>query len=288
MRPVLLIVSALCLPTAAWAVDVSGKVVATPGFGTPVRPDHEEDRAFYWEVPNGIVPTVPYRIRQDEQLTVTLQGPGLEGDQPANIDVQIGGASMIPQTVVAPPGSQLRFINHSGLTVQLYAPGLAGFAPEPLHTAHMRIVPVPQAGAYQVLCGQHPNFRGWVLVAPGLRQGRVAADGSFSFPDLPAGTYELKILFRGDAVFTRSVRVAADDVDLGEVRLGAPPPEAAPAAAAAPVASEDNSRGRRGRGGRGSGGGGARPAAAPAAPAGPAEPQLAPGELRPHRLSGGP
>ena len=43
-------------------------LIATPGFGAPEQPAHAEDRSFYWEVPNGIVPTVPYRLRVDEHL----------------------------------------------------------------------------------------------------------------------------------------------------------------------------------------------------------------------------
>jgi len=285
----------LLAPGTAAGIGVTGTVVATPGFGGPEAPGRtDEDRSFYWEVPNGIVPTVPYRVRLDEQVVVTLQGVGLEGDAPGNVDVQIGGPSMVPQTVVAAPGSQLRFINHSGLTVELFGEGAPTFAPEPLHTAHMRIVPALTAGTLVVRCGHHPNFRGWVVVAAGKKAARVAADGTFSFPDVPPGTYTLEVHFRGQAVVSRSVRVVDEDVAVGEIRLGTPePPPAAAAAPSSPAATEaqEEPSGRRGgRRGRGGGGGAGRANAggAAASPAGPAEPRLAPGELRPHRLSGGP
>lgn len=288
---------ALCLllsPLTAAAAGVTGTLVATPGFGAPEVPARSaEDRAYYWEVPNGIVPTTPYRIRLDEQVVVTLQGVGLEGEPVGNVDVQIGGPSMIPQTVLAAPGSQVRFINHSGLTVELFGEGLPGFAPEPLHTAHMRVVPAPTPGAFVVRSGHHPNFRGWVVVAAGKKAARVAADGTFSFPDVAPGTYTLEVHFRGQSVVSRSVRVIDEDVAIGEIRLGTPAPAPAPAAAAAPASPTapepaDEGRGRRGRRGRSGGGGGGAVAVPAAGPAAPAAPPAAPGELRPHRLSGGP
>lgn len=302
MRAATVILAALLSPLPAAAVGVTGSIVAHPGFGAPIRPAHEEDRAYYWEVPNGIVPTVPFRLRVGDQVVVTLQGPGLEGEPIGNVDLQIGGPSMVPQTIVAAPGSQLRFINHSGLTVALFGQGIAGFAPEPLHTAHMRVVPVQSPGTFEVRCGHHPSFRGWVVVAASMRVARVAADGTFAFPEVPPGAYELKVMFQGQAVLARSVRVATEEVGLGEIALGAPappPPSATPPPSAAPSQpqpAEPDGRERRGRWGRGGGGGGGggggagRSAAAPAGapPPPPDGPRSAPGELRQHRLSGGP
>jgi hypothetical protein len=155
----------------------------------------------------------------------------------------------------------------------------------------MRVVAFPNPGAYVVRCAIRPSFRGYVVVAPGAVVTQATPSGQFSFADVPPGTYELKVWFRGQPIMARTVRVGAEDVDLTQVSLAAAPPATAPAAAAAsaaPAAREEENEPGRGRGRRRRGGGRAPAGAAAPASAAPAEPPRAPGELRPHKLSGGP
>lgn len=52
--------------------------------------------------------------------------------------------------------------------------------------------PVNGAGLVRLSCNTHPWMRGWMVVTDDLATV-TGADGSFRLPDVPAGTYELRI-----------------------------------------------------------------------------------------------
>ena len=54
------------------------------------------------------------------------------------------------------------------------------------------VKPIGPAGTVRLSCNTHPWMRGWVIVTDELAVV-TAADGRFTLPDVPPGTYELRV-----------------------------------------------------------------------------------------------
>ncbi|MGI8961892.1 MAG: hypothetical protein ACR2IV_19465 [Bryobacteraceae bacterium] len=72
-----------------------------------------------------------------------------------------------------------------------------------------RIVKFPRAGIVQVYCHVHPNMYAAIVVTSSRWSGKPANDGSFSWPDVPPGTYRLMIWQKFVGIFRRDVVVPA-------------------------------------------------------------------------------
>jgi len=80
---------------------------------------------------------------------------------------------------------------------------------------HSKQITFRRTGVVPVFCDTHPNMACFIVVLPNKAFTQPAADGAFSLPDLPAGTYTVKIWHPDTDEATRTVRVpAAGDVTL--------------------------------------------------------------------------
>lgn len=68
-------------------------------------------------------------------------------------------------------------------------------------------------GIYYVTCDIHPEMMAWIVAAPSPYATQTSADGSFSFADVPAGSYVLSAYVDREQV-DREVEVAGSDVAL--------------------------------------------------------------------------
>lgn len=80
---------------------------------------------------------------------------------------------------------------------------------------HSKQVRFPKTGVVPVFCDIHPNMACFIVVLPNRAFTQPAADGSFTLPNLPAGTYTVKVWHPDADEATRTVRVpATGDVTL--------------------------------------------------------------------------
>ena len=80
---------------------------------------------------------------------------------------------------------------------------------------HSKQVRFLKTGVVPVFCDIHPNMACFIVVLPNRAFTQPAADGSFTLPDLPAGTYTVKVWHPDADEATRTLRVPAT----GEVSL---------------------------------------------------------------------
>ncbi len=80
---------------------------------------------------------------------------------------------------------------------------------------HSKQVVFRKAGVVPVFCDIHPNMACFIIVLPNRAFTQPAADGTFALPDLPAGTYVIKVWHPDADEVARTVKVpATGDVTL--------------------------------------------------------------------------
>lgn len=80
---------------------------------------------------------------------------------------------------------------------------------------HSKQVTFPKAGVVPVFCDIHPNMACFIVVLPNRAFTQPAADGAYALPDLPAGTYTVRVWHPDADEAVRTVKVpAAGDVTL--------------------------------------------------------------------------
>jgi hypothetical protein len=127
-----------------------------------------------------------------------------------------------PELLVLPVGSTVNFPNldpifHNIFSLSKAQPFDLGYYPK----GKTKSVTFPHSGIVQVYCHVHPNMYGAIVVTSSRWFGKPAADGTFSWQDVPPGKYRLMIwqkfagLFRRDLVIPESgsagIRIAIQD-----------------------------------------------------------------------------
>lgn len=129
---------------------------------------------------------------ESSDVVVFLEGQLPYPDTPARAELQQRGQRFEPQLLVIPAGSTVSFPNADPIFHNVFSLSGAktfdlGYYPE----GQTRIVKFDEPGVVQVYCHLHPNMYAAIVVAPNRWYTKIGDDGTFSFHDLPPGTYSL-------------------------------------------------------------------------------------------------
>ncbi len=210
----------LALVAAIWTLNASP--VSAQSVGTTQGmllfdnvPEHASNAAgtgHLWRFRSAPVgPLMPL-----EDLHIVLLGTTAQASKARDAEVQVAAYGTNPPTVAVTPGSQVTFTSGGPAPWKL---DVVGRAMEPVildSTGSSGEVKLDKPGRYIFRDGSSPSVTTYVIV------GRVVADSgltrasdneaSFDLGAVPAGTYTMRVYFRGENVVTleREVTVATN------------------------------------------------------------------------------
>jgi hypothetical protein len=191
----------------AVAVDITGRLAVPRDMSPPPDPTNGP-ASFYWEEANGFLEARDRRIDFRRDAAVVLTGTLAEGERPAS-EFRIQGGALMPSTMVAQQGTQLRIINSDACAHELYAEGLEGFTPLPTPPGDARTLALPAPGSYPVRDRIYSHVKGHLHVIADLvaRGEMIDGAGGFRFRNVPPGNYTLKVFYGDREVGSRPVEV---------------------------------------------------------------------------------
>ncbi len=135
-------------------------------------------------------------VDEFDRMVVILEpekdGPKLSPKPPVTETLNQQGARFEPDLIVVPVGSTVEFPNsdpifHNVFSLSKAQPFDLGYYPQ----GQSRTVKFNNPGVVQVYCHIHANMYAAIVVTASPWFQKPAADGSFSFSNVPAGRYRL-------------------------------------------------------------------------------------------------
>ena len=136
---------------------------------------------------------------------------------PPHVVMDQKNLAFIPRVLPVARGTIVEFTNSDDVQHNVFSPSSTSgkFNLGTSGPGATRTVTLDQPGDVRVLCNIHMEMEAHILVLDGRYFSTVAQDGSYRIPDVPAGTYTLKIWRTRWLPFTQTVELPAS----GSVRV---------------------------------------------------------------------
>jgi len=218
VRPAI-ILSVLLTATPALAGPVTGTITVPAGAAGKAP---AVGKAYLKRVENPLVPVKP--ANPMPYMVVVLEKDGLVLPQGRTYPIEMRGASfdhpLLP--VVAGSEVEIRNLKTSRRDPTLYIDGQPDLLPEtPLNPGANRAFKVGgDVGKVLVLKDKKsPRLQATIVVLSTPYFAVPDADGKYTIPDVPAGTYTIKVWYRDGWVTGSESTVTADDKDTEKKNL---------------------------------------------------------------------
>jgi len=143
-------------------------------------------------------------------VAVFLEGSLPGAGEPGRAELKQEGQRFEPQLVVIPAGSSVTFPNADPIFHNVFSlSGAKKFDLGYYPAGQTRIVKFDQPGVVQVYCHLHPNMYAAIVVVPNRWYTKPGDDGSFSFHEVPPGTYSLVAWHMNAGFFRREIHIPA-------------------------------------------------------------------------------
>ena len=149
--------------------------------------------------------------RPAASAVVYLEGTGPASASPSRAVMDQKNLTFIPGVLPIARGTVVEFTNSDDVQHNVFSPSaIAGkFDLGTYGPGATRTVTLNQPGDVRVLCNIHMEMEAHILVLNSPYFSVVAEDGHFHIPDVPEGTYTLKIWRERWLAFTQTVELPA-------------------------------------------------------------------------------
>jgi plastocyanin len=147
-------------------------------------------------------------VNEFDQVAVWLESHHDQPAPPAAASMRQRNRRFDPELLIIPVGSTVEFPNFDAIFHNIFSLSHTqsfdlGYYPK----GQSRVVKFSRTGIVQVYCHVHPNMYAAIVVISSRWFGKPAKDGTFSWPDVPPGSYRLMIWQKFVGVFRKELVV---------------------------------------------------------------------------------
>jgi plastocyanin len=141
---------------------------------------------------------------------------------PTKAAVRMRDRQFAPHVRVVPAGSSIEFPNEDAFSHNIFStsPG-SSFDLGLYGRGQTKAQPFSKVGAIPVYCNIHAKMTAFVVVVPTQWYAQAEVDGRWSIPDVPAGSYRVRIWHERAPARTVPVTVTASGATVAEQQLDA-------------------------------------------------------------------
>jgi plastocyanin len=133
------------------------------------------------------------RAQDTADAVVWVEGPPPARTRPAAVTVTMKSKAFLPRVTVVGVGASVEFPNQDAIFHNVFS--VSGE-----NRVDLQLYKKPKTASkvfdhpcvVRIYCNIHPQMSGFVLVRDNPYWAKVAQDGSYTIPDVPAGTWVLK------------------------------------------------------------------------------------------------
>jgi len=131
------------------------------------------------------------------------------------------GLRFLPGTLAVGRGTTVAFLNNDDIQHNIFSPGEVIGTGDPFDLGtysrgEKRFHTFPDLGVHTILCNVHPEMLAYVVSVPTEYRAVTDPDGRFSIPDVPLGTYRLRVWHPLSSQVDQEVRV---DSEMGPLNI---------------------------------------------------------------------
>lgn len=159
-------------------------------------------------------------VNEFERTVVLLEGGKADPAPPQNVQIEQHNSRFEPDLVVIPVGSTVQFPNgdpifHNVFSLSAAQPFDLGYYPK----SQSRTVKFSHSGIVQVYCHIHANMYAAIVVTSSPWYGRPAADGTFSWTNIPAGHYRVVAWHKIAGLYSAEVDIPQNGTAHTKIRV---------------------------------------------------------------------
>jgi plastocyanin len=192
------------------AAEIRGRIRIAPEFQlTPLF-----EAPGYWQLPNDVMEVQPPMVDARLEMVVELKGSGLPKRALVKPVLRIADSRFMPPVLPVKSNAKITIINKDTVGHLLETEGQRA---ERVSVGDEMTRSFAKAGTYRIGCTEVPHLVAEVFVSDAPVITLPDAGGNFAIPDIPSGSYILRIWYRGQLIYREPVAAKGTirvDVDL--------------------------------------------------------------------------